>query len=108
MPTQNSPGFSGANPIKHFGEFHSPRFFGSLGFAKRSNNFKFFFGGKFSQFRYLGFNASNLPFFTFRTFPCINYVFHGFVVKKLMKKFLLPFIDKSFSFSPKKPFQILA
>ncbi|PIY77882.1 MAG: hypothetical protein COY83_02725 [Parcubacteria group bacterium CG_4_10_14_0_8_um_filter_48_154] len=25
-----------------------------------------------------------------------------------MKKFLLPFIDKSFSFSPKKPFQILA
>src|SRR3989344_9298255 len=27
--------------------------------------------------------------------------------KKLMKKFLLPFIDKSFSFSPKKPFQIL-
>jgi hypothetical protein len=29
-------------------------------------------------------------------------------VKKFMKKFLLPFIDKSFSFSPKKPFQILA
>jgi len=26
----------------------------------------------------------------------------------MMKKFLLPFIDKSFSFSPKKPFQILA
>jgi hypothetical protein len=25
-----------------------------------------------------------------------------------MKKILLPFIDKSFSFSPKKPFQILA
>ena len=25
-----------------------------------------------------------------------------------MKKFLLPFFDKSFSFSPKKPFQILA
>ena len=25
-----------------------------------------------------------------------------------MKKFLLPFIDKSFSFSPKNPFQILA
>ncbi len=25
-----------------------------------------------------------------------------------MKKFLLPFIDKSVSFSPKKPFQILA
>jgi hypothetical protein len=27
--------------------------------------------------------------------------------KNLMKKFLLPFIDKSFSFSPQKPFQIL-
>src|SRR3989338_2645849 len=26
---------------------------------------------------------------------------------KLMKKFLLPFFDKSFSFSPKNPFQIL-
>ena len=25
-----------------------------------------------------------------------------------MKQFLLPFIDKSFSFLPKKPFQILA
>ena len=25
-----------------------------------------------------------------------------------MKKFLLPFIDKSFSFSPKKPYEILA
>ena len=24
------------------------------------------------------------------------------MIKKLMKKFLLPFIDKSFSFSPKK------
>ena len=30
------------------------------------------------------------------------------MIKKLMKKFLLPLIDKSFSFSPKKPFQILA
>jgi len=29
------------------------------------------------------------------------------MIKKLMKKFLLPFIDKSVSFSPKKPFQIL-
>ncbi|OGZ29372.1 MAG: hypothetical protein A2562_04665 [Candidatus Nealsonbacteria bacterium RIFOXYD1_FULL_39_11] len=27
---------------------------------------------------------------------------------KINKKFLLPFIDKSFSFLPKKPFQILA
>jgi hypothetical protein len=27
---------------------------------------------------------------------------------KIDKKFLLPFIDKSFSFLPKKPFQILA
>src|SRR3990167_4608186 len=107
MPSQNSAGFSGANPIQHFCEFHSPRFFGSLGFAKRSNNFKFFFGGKFSQFRNLGFNASDLSFFTFSTFSSINYVFHSFVVKKLIKKFLLPFIDKSFSFSPKKPFQIL-
>ena len=30
------------------------------------------------------------------------------MIKKLMKKFLLPLIGKSFSFSPKKPFQILA
>src|SRR3989344_6774151 len=107
MPIQHSAVFSVANPFKHFRENLSPRFFGSLGFAKRSNNFKFFFGGKFSQLRNLRFNTPNLSLLTFRTFSRIYYVFHSFVVKKLMKKFLLPFIDKSFSFSPKKPFQIL-
>jgi hypothetical protein len=47
VPSQNPAGFSGANPIQYFCENLSPRFFGGLRLAKRGDDFKFFFGGKF-------------------------------------------------------------
>src|SRR3990167_1577767 len=44
-----------------------------------------------------------------RVSQIIKNIEQQYVAQKIkMKKFLLPFIDKSFSFSPKKPFQILA
>ncbi|OGZ51523.1 MAG: hypothetical protein A3A17_01530 [Candidatus Ryanbacteria bacterium RIFCSPLOWO2_01_FULL_44_230] len=76
MPSQNSAGFSGANPIQHFGKNLSPRFFGSLRLAERGDDFKFFFGGKFFQFRKLRFKRHHLSFCTFRRFPCVDKVFH--------------------------------
>jgi len=61
------------------------------------------FGGKFFEFRKLGLNRHDLSLLAFCRFPRVDYVSHI-----VFEKFLLPFIDKSFSFSPKKPFQILA
>ncbi|MFH0912256.1 MAG: hypothetical protein V1807_01190 [Patescibacteria group bacterium] len=57
MPSQNSLGFALFNPIEHFAEHGSARFFGSFCLAKRGDDFKFFFGGKFFQFGNLGFNT---------------------------------------------------
>src|SRR3989338_6550158 len=76
MPSQNSAGFSGANPIQHFGENLSPRFFGSLRLAKRGDDFKFFFGGKFLEFRKLGFKRHHLSFCTLGRFSCVDKVLH--------------------------------
>jgi len=89
MPSQNSTGFASANPIKHFSENFSARFFGGLRLAKRGDDFKFFpawpagrFGGKFPQLCELRLNAQNLSFFRVSRFSCVDKVFHSFNLEK--------------------------
>ncbi|MEK7131530.1 MAG: hypothetical protein AAB797_02225 [Patescibacteria group bacterium] len=47
MPSQNAVGLAGIDNPQHFTEHGSARLFGSFCLAKRGDDFKFFFGGKF-------------------------------------------------------------
>lgn len=81
-----------------FCENLSPRFFGSLRLAQQGDDFKFFFGDKFFQFRKLRFERHHLSFFAVCRFSCVDKVFHNDLEKPA---FGLDFIQNGLKF-PRK------
>ena len=80
------------------------RFFGSFCFLKGSDNFKFFFGGKFFELNKLSFNTQDLSVIFLGRFSCVDKVFH--IV--LIKNFLFPERNRQLIFSPKIPYNLIA